>query len=356
MFSSVDHSSYIEKTLKELSPFTPMEKAFRDYYQYTHQMISPSASEIPKIKSAYEHFAYGIIHAKPDNKVSVIPDSKEPFFHSGSFHIMKHPRYIPQKSHTHKFIELFYVLRGNCTHVCDNQHYHLTEGDFCLWQFDAPHYIHSNNDDVLALNILIQKPAFLANFFGVLSEETILSVYFNKILYRNGDSPMLLFRTGNDKQIKNMICFMYQEYQQKNLCWQSVISSCLGFLFAELLRTHSEHLITSAKEEKSDFSLEILRYIQLHCTEITLEDLCQKFNYSSAYLSRLIKKKTGLTFKEIVNGEKIRQAAWLLLNTSRSVSEIAQEVHFCDTSHFSRMFQRVYSLSPSEYRIKHNDN
>ena len=165
---------------------------------------------------------------------------------------------------------------------------------------------------------------------------------------------MLLFRTGKDEQIKNMICFMYQEYQQKNLCWQSVISSCLGLLFAELLRTHSEHLITSAKEAKPDFSLEILRYIQLHYTEVTLEDLCQKFNYSSAYLSRLIKKKTGLTFKEIVNGEKIRHAAWLLLNTSRSISEIAQEVRFCDTSHFSRMFQRVYSASPSEYRIKHN--
>lgn len=354
MFLSIDQPDYIEKTLKELSPFSPMEKAFRDYYQLTHQMIFPSEFEISEIKKDYEYFAYGVIHVNPDNRLSVIPDSREPFFHNGPFHIMKHPRYIPQKNHTHAFIELFYVLQGNCTHVCDNRHYHLKEGDFCLWQFDAPHYIHSNNDAVLALNILIQKPAFLANFFGVLSEETILSVYFNKILYGNGDSPMLLFRTGKDEKIKNMVCFMYQEYQQKNLCWQSVLSSCLGFLFAELLRSHSEHLITSAKEEKTDFSLEILRYIQLHYTEVTLEDLCQKFNYSSAYLSRLIKKKTGLTFKEIVNGEKIRQGAWLLLNTSRSVSQIAKEVHCCDTSHFCRLFQRVYSLSPSEYRLKHN--
>lgn len=356
MATFINNLDCIEKTLKELSPFTDMERAFRDYYQLTHQMIFPSEVEISGIKKSYEHFAYGVIHANPNPVISVIPDSKEPFFHDGPFHIMKHPRYIPQKKHIHEFIELFYVLRGNCTHICDNRHYHLTEGDFCLWQFDAPHYIHSNNDEVLALNILIQKPAFLANFFGVLSEENILSTYFNKILYGKGDSPMLLFRTGEDLQIKNIICCMYQEYQEKDLCWQSVLSSYLGLLFAELLRTHSKHLITSAKEEKRDFSLEILRYIQLHYTDVTLEELCQKFSYSSAYLSRLIKKKTGLTFKEIVNGEKLQQGAWLLSNTSRSVSQLAKEVGFCDASHFCRMFQRKYGLSPSEYRTKYNNS
>ena len=112
MFPSIDYSNCIEKTLKELSPFDPMEKAFRDYYQLTHQIISPSASETSEIKKAYEHFAYGIIHALPDNKISVIPDSREPFFRDGPFHIMKHPRYIPQKNHTHKFIELFLFFVG----------------------------------------------------------------------------------------------------------------------------------------------------------------------------------------------------------------------------------------------------
>ena len=57
-----------------------------------------------------------------------------------------------------------------------------------------------------------------------------------------------------------------------------------------------------------------------------------------------------MTFKEIVNKEKLRQGAWLLTHTSKSIQQIAQDVHCCDASHFGKLFQKVYRVSPSEYR------
>ena len=353
MFPISISDNCIDETIKELSVFTPMENAFRDYYMLSHKLLFPSAEQQKEIEKTYHQYADKIIYKDADQPYDTIPANSHMFSHGYPIHIMKHARYIPAKNHTHEFIELFYVLRGTCTHVCNNIHYHLQAGDFCFWQFDAPHYIHSNSDETLALNILIQKPAFLTNFLGVLAEENLLSSYFNQILYGKGDSPMIIFRTGNDRKMQTLICSIYQEYTKKNLCWQPVINSYLGFLFSYLLREHSDHLITSARENSTDSSLEILQYIQLHYAEVTLDELCQKFNYTPSYLSRLIKKKTGMTFKEIVNKEKLRQGAWLLTHTSKSVQQIAQDVHCCDASHFGKLFQKIYGISPSEYRENH---
>ena len=353
MFPISVSDSCIDETLKELSVFTPMESAFRDYYMLSHKQIFPSAEQQKEIESSYHEYADKILYKDAGQPYDTIPANSAMFSHGYPIHIMKHARYIPAKNHTHEFIELFYVLRGTCTHICNNIHYHLQAGDFCFWQFDAPHYIHSNSDETLALNILIQKPAFLTNFLGVLAEENLLSSYFNQILYGKGDSPMIIFRTGNDRKMQTLICSIYQEYTKKNLCWQPVINSYLGFLFSYLLREHSDHLITSARENSTDSSLEILQYIQLHYADVTLDELCQKFNYTPSYLSRLIKKKTGMTFKEIVNKEKLRQGAWLLTHTSKSIQQIAQDVHCCDASHFGKLFQKIYGISPSEYRENH---
>lgn len=346
----------ITETVKELSVFTPMETAFRDYYLLSHGQLSPAEGQRREIEEAYHRYTDQIFLRDAGLPYDTLPSDSRMFPDGFPIQIMKHTRYIPAKNHTHEFIELFYVLQGTCTHMCGSTRYRLQAGDFCFWQFDAPHYIHSDSDETLALNILIQKPAFLTTFLGVLAEENLLSSYFNQILYGKGDSPMILFRTGDDREMKLLICSMYQEFKQKNPCWKPIINSYLGLLFSYLLRQHSDHLITSAKANTSDASLEILRYIQLHYLDMTLEDLCREFNYTPSYLSRLIKKKTGMTFKEIVNREKIRQGSYLLVHTSRSIQQIAGDVHCCDASHFGRLFQKIYGVSPSEYREKQRNS
>jgi AraC-like DNA-binding protein len=263
---------------------------------------------------------------------------------------MKQARYIPAQMHCHSFIELFYVVRGECIHVCGDKKYLLRAGDFCFWQFDLPHYIQADSDDCIAVNILIQKPAFRSYFFGMLTENNLFNDYFNKILYGEGDSPMILFRTGDDRRLCALVCAMYREYEQKGDYWKTLLCSYLNYLFVYLLREHQGHLISSQEQGCFDPTLEILEYIQEHYDTITLNELCQKFNYSEAYLSRLIKKKSGKTFTQLVHTQRLHHAAWLLENTDRSVGEIAMEVHYADTSHFCREFTKNYGVSPGNYR------
>lgn len=350
------NSHCIEETLSQLSHFTPMETAFRDYYQMTHSVTVPSQEERIRIRQEYLAYAERMLHGTPSVPYVILPDTTHPFFPNGPIHIMKHCRYIPAHAHIHNFFEFFYVLSGKCTHVCGRERYPLKAGDFCFWQSNIPHYIHSDSDDLLALNILVQKPAFQAYFFSALTEQNLLAIYFNKILHGKGDSPMILFRTENDTQLLSAICSMYQEYKIKENGFQAALGSALNLLFIYLLRKHKHNLITSASEEKRDPALDLLQYIQIHYNEITLEGLCKKFGYTSAYLSRLIKKKTGMTFRDIITEERLRHAVWLLENTSKNIHEIAEEVHCSDASHFCRIFSKRYGVSPALYRARQSQN
>ena len=48
-------------------------------------------------------------------------------------------------------------------------------------------------------------------------------------------------------------------------------------------------------------------------------------------------------------------AAWLLQTTSLTVAQIADRLHFADTTTFARFFKRLKGCTPKEYRYIHDN-
>ncbi len=71
---------------------------------------------------------------------------------------------------------------------------------------------------------------------------------------------------------------------------------------------------------------------------------------SSNYLSDLLKKETGKSVKEHIDGYIIRRAKNTLLSSNQSVSEVAYGLGFDYPQSFTRMFKKKTGLSPNEYR------
>ncbi|MBO5130215.1 MAG: helix-turn-helix transcriptional regulator [Oscillospiraceae bacterium] len=96
---------------------------------------------------------------------------------------------------------------------------------------------------------------------------------------------------------------------------------------------------------------EIIHYINEHYTEqLTLKDIAQLHNISCEHLSRIFKKKLGLTFKEYLYSIRLTHACRLLLHTNKSTLEISLEAGFPDLRSFGRQFDRAYHMTPKEYR------
>jgi AraC-like DNA-binding protein len=66
----------------------------------------------------------------------------------------------------------------------------------------------------------------------------------------------------------------------------------------------------------------------------------------------MLKEKTGKTFLELVQTQKMIESAALLNNTEKSIDEIAYQVGYDSLSFFYRKFKEYYGETPYKYRKK----
>lgn len=106
-----------------------------------------------------------------------------------------------------------------------------------------------------------------------------------------------------------------------------------------------------ARKPDSSITHQILRYIdERYMTNLTLEKIANEFNVSPPYLSRLIKKTSGMNFLSYLANRRLLQAEYLLRTSGKSITEIAFDCGFESIRTFNRIFRDMNSLSPSEYR------
>ncbi len=79
-------------------------------------------------------------------------------------------------------------------------------------------------------------------------------------------------------------------------------------------------------------------------------DICERNHISLSTLRRLVQKHTGYPLNEYVHRLKISAAKNTLLNTDKSVKEIADLYGYSDAYYFSRIFKMYAGVSPRDYR------
>lgn len=92
-------------------------------------------------------------------------------------------------------------------------------------------------------------------------------------------------------------------------------------------------------------------YIKLHINEeFSVEDLAKIVYMSSAHLSRLFKKKHGLTLNSYITKERMKLAKELLENKDMTVTMVSAKIGYNNYSYFTKQFRKHYGKTPSDYR------
>lgn len=98
-------------------------------------------------------------------------------------------------------------------------------------------------------------------------------------------------------------------------------------------------------------AMEILKDMAQNFSQgVSLNSLAEKYHYSVAYLSRMIKKETGFSFSEILNSIRLAQAAELLQKDCGKISMAGEMAGFSDQKYFSQVFKKAFGVSPGEFR------
>jgi transcriptional regulator GlxA family with amidase domain len=85
---------------------------------------------------------------------------------------------------------------------------------------------------------------------------------------------------------------------------------------------------------------------------IAIAAVARELGLSARQLERLCRQHVGMGPASLYRRLRMRYANWLIENTDRSVTDIANEAGFADCAHFSRQFKDAYGLSPSTRRLQ----
>lgn len=126
-------------------------------------------------------------------------------------------------------------------------------------------------------------------------------------------------------------------------------------LMALLVKTRSEYLKKEGTHEdflgKNPHLDAAIDYINTHYMKnISVADIADHVGISQGYLNRIFNERAKLTVQNYLLQFRMYKAANLLVGSTLSVKEIADNVGYADQLVFSKAFKRQFGVSPKNYR------
>lgn len=291
-----------------------------------------------------------------------IPDSSNETFSENLFFsnetyqdilIVQHDRYTPPGLHKHDFFEFLYVYEGEFTQQIESTKLLMHTGDFCLIPPQVYHSLDICNYSIV-LNILIPKSKFKNIIFNELQGNNILSTFFLENTYSRNINDYIIFHTNGDVKIQNIILDMCLETINKEIHYNHLLNTNLLLLLGLLLRNYEDTCdLPKIKKKKDSQNLEIMQYIENNYKTLTLQNLADRFHYSSQHISNRLKQLTGMSFTDYLLKKRMQAASNLLINTNIKIKSISEDIGYQSQEHFIRTFRKYYGVSPSAYRNTH---
>jgi len=93
----------------------------------------------------------------------------------------------------------------------------------------------------------------------------------------------------------------------------------------------------------------VLEFVDAHLAQdLSVRRLASVAGFSPFHFSRMFRKSVGASVHQYVLRRRVERARELLRSES-SVADVAQSVGFCDQSHLSGHFKRLYGVSPMAF-------
>ena len=246
--------------------------------------------------------------------------------------------YVREK-HWHTSIEIFAVLEGHLEFFMNKEEYPLKAGEQMIINSNEIHSIRAvekNKTVVLQIPLKQFENYFTAQRF---------------IRFRSQDEAA-------DVKLASLIKKLYKVYTARDVGYEFRTMSLfyeIMYMLVKNYRLTEVHEKEIRHSRRLDALSKITTYMREHYTEeLKLSEMANLFGYSDAYLSRMFKKYAKINFKTYLQEIRMSYAYRELMNTEKTVSQIALDNGFASSRAFSREFQKKYNRLPSEVRQKFN--
>ena len=263
--------------------------------------------------------------------------------------IRPHTRFAHFPCHRHNYVELVYMCSGSTTHIVDTtEQIVLREGDLLFLSQNACHEILPAGETDVAVNFII-LPEFFQRPISMIERENVLRDFLlSTISGEAGLSSYIHIPAKGIIPVENLMESMIWTILQHRSGTNTIIQTSMGLLLMDLSRFADGINRGTSGQEKLVF--DALQYVEAHYKDGTLADLSAQLKLPTYQVSRLLKKRIGCNFKELLGTRKLQQAAYLLSNTTLPIESVISAIGYDNSSFFYRRFRERYGCSPKEFR------
>ena len=112
--------------------------------------------------------------------------------------------------------------------------------------------------------------------------------------------------------------------------------------------------LMSVTRQQARLAKEASQYMLENMSDkISVDDLARRFHVSQTHLQNAFKGVYGVPIYSFQKIQKMNAAALQLIHTERTVTDIASEFGYDNTSKFSAAFAKIMGETPAEYRKQH---
>ncbi len=254
------------------------------------------------------------------------------------------------KEESHDFWELVYVDNGSWEINTDKQKVILNQGE-CFFHQPGELHLHRGNGkippNIFMISFSCNSKAM--DFFKgrKLLIPVNLRMFITNIIEEGTKTYTLPF---NEPEFKGLTLL-----NGSILGGQQMIKTYLEQLLILIMRYENSipgaTVFPSGELKGKHIALRMKNILDISAyKQITVEEFCKDMKYSKAYLSRIFMKNYGCTINNYINNIKIKEAKKLIRENAYNFSQISDMLCFSNPLYFSRVFRRVTSMSPSEYK------
>ena len=269
--------------------------------------------------------------------------------------VRTHTRFVYFPAHRHNFVEVLYVCEGSLTNIIDGKKVVVNKGELLFLNQFTKHEILKAGQNDIAINFMV-LPEFFDVAYSMTGNDNMLADFLVNVLRQDEErGEYLHFKVAEVLQIQNLLENIIYSLVNGEENRERINQTIMGLIFMYLVESVQYVEMRLPNQYENMISMTTLDYIEQKYRTATLTELCTRLHLPMHVLSKMIKKSTGVNFKELLQRKRLNKAVELMCETDLPISDIIAAVGYENNSYFHRVFKEHYHMTPRVFRVKNSE-
>ncbi|MFL5748255.1 MAG: AraC family transcriptional regulator [Niastella sp.] len=248
--------------------------------------------------------------------------------------------------HRHNYFVIIWVKKGTGTHLIDLESYKLEDNSvYCI----TPGQVHQLNATDPVDGYVI---SFMAEFLGG-AEENYDLLFNTGLFYTFSNSPVIKVNEEMGLEMQDAVNKMLKEFNNFFILRAEILRGFLKIFLIYLTRQYERPKENEAHSKSIELVKQFFALVEKqYTTKKMVTDYAEELAVTPNHLNEVVKKISGSPASHHIQQRIILEAKRQAVYSRVTMKEIAYELGFDDTAHFSKFFKNASGESFSDFRAR----